>query len=252
MAIQKTEAIILKVMPFRSTSLIVTFFTKAFGKVRGLVKGVRLEGERSGAIYELFTNLEIVFYEKNRSDLHLVSEGFMLNSYTALQSRLESISYASYFAELVDEVSEVHDPHENIYSLLDFAFSYLPCMPGQRLARIFEIKLLNEAGWLPHLENCLGCGKDLEYGFFSSRQGGLLCHSCASNFPDSKPLNAEPLAVLRYYTGHDLDACLKFGMTKQAETELETFMSRFLSERLHRPLKTGQFLQKMKPVFSAS
>ncbi len=249
MAIQKTEAIIIKAMPFRSTSLILTFFTKSFGKVKGLVKGVRQEGERSGAIYELFTNVEIVFYEKLRSDLHLISEAFILDSYNALHSRLEPIAYAGYFSELVDEVSEVHDPHQAVYELLDFAFCYLPVVPGHRLARLFEIKLLNEIGMLPYLEGCLNCKKNnLERGFFSPRQGALLCLDCAPQFPDARPLNSEALSVMRYYIAHDLDTCLKLGMTKPAETELEVFMNRFLSERLARPLKSGAFLQKIKPA----
>ncbi len=253
MAIQKAEAIILKAMPFRSSSLIMTFFTKQFGKVRGLVKGVRQEGEREGAVYQLFTRLEIVFYEKTRSDLHLISEAFILDSYNNLRSRLESIAYASYFSELVDEVSEVQDPHENVFDLLDFAFAYLPCMPGGRVARIFEIKLLNEVGWLPYLEGCLNCKKrNLESGFFSSRQGGLLCPDCVPNFPDARPLNAEPLSVMRYYVDHDLDACLKLGMNRQTETELEAFMDRFLTERLNRPLKSAVFLRKIKPSLAGA
>ena len=252
MAIQKTDAIILRTMPFRSTSLIVTFFSKSFGKVRGLVKGVRQEGENRGAVYELFTNMEIVYYEKTRSDLHLISEAFVLDSYTALHARLESIAYASYFAELVDEVSEVHDPHGEIFSLLDFVFCYLSCVPGTRIARLFEIKLLNEVGWLPYLDGCLSCKKGpLEKGFFSPKLGGLLCGDCVSGFPDAKPLHSEPLAVMRYYIGHDLDACLKLGMTGQSETELEIFMARFLTERLSRPLKSSLFLQKVKPAFLA-
>ncbi|MGH7890395.1 MAG: DNA repair protein RecO, partial [Thermodesulfobacteriota bacterium] len=79
MAIQKTEAFVLKTQPFRSSSLIVTFFSRDFGKLRGVVKGVRREREMRGALYELFTHLEILFYEKTRSDLHLVSEASILN-----------------------------------------------------------------------------------------------------------------------------------------------------------------------------
>ncbi|MBN1688274.1 MAG: DNA repair protein RecO, partial [Candidatus Omnitrophica bacterium] len=189
MAIQKTEAIILKTQPFRSSSLIITFFSKSFGKLRGLAKGVRQERETRGALFELFTHVDIVFYEKQRSDLHLVSEASILESYPSLRTRLESIAYASYFSELVDELSEVHDPHEGVFDLLDFSFRYLASLPGRRLARLFEIKLVNEIGWLPHLTNCLLCGKSpLEEGYFSSRQGGLLCPHCYGKAPDSKPI----------------------------------------------------------------
>ena len=55
MSIHKTEALVLKTMPFRSSSLIVTFFTPHLGKVRGVVKGVHREGEIRQAGFELFT-----------------------------------------------------------------------------------------------------------------------------------------------------------------------------------------------------
>lgn len=251
MAIQKTDAMILKTMPFRSTSLIVTFFTRNFGKVRALVKGVRQEGEMRGGIFELFSRIEIIYYEKTRSDLHLVTESFLLDAYTALHGSLEAIAYAGYFSDLVDQVSEVHDPHVEIYELLDFAYRYLSCVPGPRMARLFEIKLLNEIGWLPHLENCLDCGKDvIEKGFFSSRQGGLYCPQCAYKNPDAKPLNAEPLFILRHYIQNDLDTCLKQSVSRDAEAELELFMSRFLLERLNKPLKSQIFLQKIKSALN--
>lgn len=247
MAIQKTDAMILKTMPFRSSSLIITFFTRNFGKVRALVKGVRQEGETRGGIFELFSQLEIVYYEKTRSDLHLLSESFLLDAYPALHASLESIAYAGYFSDLVDQVTEIHDPHEPVFELLNFAYRYLSCVPGPRMARIFEIKLLNEIGWLPHLDDCLGCECQIpEKGFFSSRQGGLLCPACAPKHPDSKPVGAEPLSILRHYVRTENEACLKLNVSRAAETELELFMSRFLLERLNKPLKSQIFLQKIK------
>ena len=115
------------------------------------------------------------------------------------------------------------------------------------MARIFEIKLLTKIGWLPHLDDCINCAAAVpEKGYFSSRQGGLLCPVCAPKFPDAKPLNAEPLAILRHYIQNDPDTCLKQNVSRAAETELEVFMSRFLLERLNKPLKSQIFLQKIK------
>ncbi len=251
-AIQKAQAVVIKTLPFRSSSLIVTFFTREFGKVRGIVKGVRGEGLNQAAVYEIFTHLEIIYYEKTRSDLHLISEAFMQDSYARLRGQLEALAYASYFCELVDEVSEVHDPHEKVFELLDFSFTYLPAISGMRMARIFEIKLLNEVGWMPYLEDCLECHKGgLTKGYFSSRQGGLLCDDCTPHHPDARPVNTEALAALRFYIENDVDACLKHQVSKAGENELEAFMGRFLMERLSRPLKTRAFLQKIKPVLAS-
>ena len=249
MAIQKTEAIVIKTQPFRSSSLIITFFSKTFGKLKGIAKGVRQEREMRGAVYELFTHLEIIFYEKLRSDLHLVSEAFLIETYEPVRTDLESIAHASYFAELVDELCEVHDPHERLFELLDFCYRYLSSVPGKRISRLFEIKLLNEIGWLPFLKSCLKCGADgIESGFFSARQGALLCTNCAHEYPDASPLSAGALKGMRYYIRHDFEEALRFPLSKPVEAELEGHMERFLLDRLSKPMKSRIFLQKISPT----
>lgn len=250
MAIRKTDALILKTLPFRSTSLIVTFFTKDFGKVKGLVKGVRQEGEERGALYELFMKLEILYYEKLRSDLHLVSEAFMLESYDPLRRKMETIATASYFADLADQLTELYDPNETIFELLDFSFRYLPSLACERLARIFETHLLKEIGWLPFLDSCMKCRKrGFSKGLFSPIQGTLLCETCAPQFSDARPISEETLAALRYYAAHDLDSCVKYPVGSKSQKGLAVLMERFFRARLHKPLKSLLFLERIKPAF---
>lgn len=245
MAINKTEVIVLKTQPFRSSSLIITFYAKGVGKMKGIAKGVRQEGQSRGPLYELFSHLEIIFYEKTRSDLHLVSEAFMMESYEPLRTRLESISYASYFCDLVDTLSELQDPHDGIFELLDFSFKYLPSIPGPRLARLFEIRFFNEIGWLPYLDCCFDCDAPaIEEGFFSARQGALLCDKCAPKYADARPLKREALSVMRYYSSHSLEESIRLGMSKASEDALEALMDRFLIDRLNRPLKSRRFIEK--------
>ena len=149
----------------------------------------------------------------------------------------------------MDETTEVHDPHAKIFELLDFSFRYLASLPGERLSRLFEIKLLAEIGWLPYLEGCLICqNPTLEKGFFSPRQGALLCSRCAPKSPDARPLSQEALGIMRYYSRHDLEESLKLGITRQAEIELKSHLESFLIERLGKPLQSRQFLEKIKPV----
>jgi len=249
MAIQKTEAIVLKTQPFRSTSLIATFFTRRFGKIRALAKGVRQAREMRGALFELFNRVEIVFYEKTRSDLHLVSEASLLKHYEPLRSNLEGIATAGYFAELVDRLTEIHDPQERIFDLLDFSFQYLALRRPQGLARLFEIKLLREIGWLPYLEGCLVCqNAALEKGFFSARQGALVCAACVNRVPDARPIGRETLAAMRYHSRHSLEEAVKVGVSPRAGAELEKLTERFLAQRLNEPLKTRQFLAKIQPA----
>lgn len=245
--IHKTEAIVIKTQPLRSSSLIVTFLSRSFGKLKGVAKGVRHEREPRSAFYELFTHLEIVFYEKTRSDLHLISDAAVIETNDNLRTKLSSISYASYFAELADCFLEVHDAHESLFDLMCFCFRYLPSIEPERVARIFETKLLTETGLLPFLESCLECRAALpEGGFFSVAQGSVFCHQCQGRIVDARPLSAGGLAALRYYAGHTPEECLKFRATPAAEKELASLMESFVLYRVGQPLKSRRFMAEIK------
>ena len=249
MAIRKTEAFVIKTQPFRSSSLIVTLFTRDFGKIRGIAKGVRKEREMRGALFELFTHADIIFYEKIRSELHLISEASIIDSFDVLRTRLDTIAYASYFAELVEVLTEVQDPHESIFCLLEVCFRYLPAIPGEKIARLFEVKLLSEIGWLPHLNDCLQCRESVpEAGFFSVSQGGVLCVRCSRAFADARPLSAEALRQMRFYTVQSLEEAIKRPAPGAAEQELKKLMEHFLLYRLSGALKSRQFMDSIQPA----
>ncbi len=253
MSIHKTEALVLKTLPFRSSSLIVTFFTPRLGKVRGVVKGVHREGEIRQAGFELFTHAEYVFYEKKRSDLHLISDATILESHHALRDRLEAIAYASYFCELVDELTEIQDPHPKIFDLLKNSFRFLAAVPPQRLETVFVTQLLREMGWLPFLESCLECAaKPLEKGFFSIRHGALLCEPCRARDTSALPLAPEPLAVLRGYSKDSLEDCLRETRSALVESQVKTVMTTFLNYRLGKVLKTRKFLDSIRPALKVA
>ncbi len=247
MAILKTDAIILKTQPFRSSSLIVTLFSKDYGKIKGVAKGVRLERELRGALFELFTQVEIVYYEKQKSDLHLISETFILESYEPIRSRMESIATASYFSDLVDQLTEFHDPHEPIYKLLQFGFRYLASLPHEKISRIFESRLIKEIGWLPYLGGCVQCkAAPSAQMFFSPIQGALYCSQCASAVRDARLISEETLTALRYYLEHDPEESVRLSISSQTSQGLANLMNQFFEMRLHRPLKSKIFYEKIK------
>lgn len=257
MAIQKTEAFVLRSQPFRTSSLILTTFSRSFGKVRGLVKGVRREGIPRPGAFEPFTLLEIVFYEKTRSDLHLISEATILESFDRLRTHLEVLATAYYLVELVDRLTEPHDRHEPIFELLEFCFRSLPLLPLSFLVRFFEVRLLDEVGFLPHLTHCLVCGeKNLEKVYFSARQGGIFCARCRRRAPEAKTMRREvlkamrDLAALKSARAEEVKPSL-LELTASISKETGEVIGDFLSERLGRRLTARRFLHQVQLLQSS-
>ena len=258
MAIQKTEAFILKTQPLRTSSLIVTSFSRSFGKLKGVVKGVRKEGLPHPSAFEPFTLDEIIFYEKTRSDLHLISEVSILESFEGLRSELQALATAYYLCELVDQLTEWHDPHESIFELLHFAFQWLPFVDSPFLSRVFEMRLLSAVGLLPNLAGCLGCGeKNPHRVYFSIRQGGMFCSNCRKRAPESAALSAETLEVLRVLTGERMAEgeweglrvkMRELSKDKSLIGEVGNLVDRFIVERLGKRVVSRRFLNQVRSL----
>jgi len=74
MSIHKTETIILNRRDFRETSIIANFYTRDFGKLSGILKGIKTEPSKFASTLEPFSYNEIIFYRKRNSSLHLISQ----------------------------------------------------------------------------------------------------------------------------------------------------------------------------------
>lgn len=249
MAIKKVRAIILKRMPIRESSILATLFSRESGKLRGLVKGVRREKNPLGARFEPFTHLSVVYYEKIRSDTHLISETVVLNSNAYLRDQLHFFGYASYLVELVDVLFDLYDPYPDVFDLLQDSFKLFPDYSPSLILRAFEVKLFATVGLLPILDHCVLCRKEyLDQCFFSPRQGGIVCPQCDHGELGTIKISKGTIQSLLYFLKHDMRQVVKLNLTAQTEKELEYINQRFLQYRLEYPLKTPKFLSEIKSL----
>ena len=154
MAIQKTEAIILRRQEVRETSLMLTAYSRHLGKFQGLVKGVR--GGRAAVPWYLepLTLQAVVLYERRRSPWVLVSACDLIDGFEPIRRDLARTAYATCCLELVDEMTGVGDSHPEIFHCLLSVLRGM-ALPGAdlpTLLRFMEIHLLRASGLLPKTE----------------------------------------------------------------------------------------------------
>jgi DNA repair protein RecO (recombination protein O) len=251
MAIQKAEAFVLRTQPFRTSSLIVTAFSRPFGKIKGIAKGVRKEGVARPGSFEPFTLLEMVFYEKIRSELHLISETTILETHEKLRSELEPLATAYYLTELVDQLTQPHDPHEAIFELLQFSFRSLPTVNPGLLARFFEVSILCEVGLFPDLQSCTGCGeKHQESVSFNIRQGGIFCVRCRGRSAGGKVVSSAALEAMRLFAARRAEEAGSYLLEAETEGEIGELIEQFLSDRLGKRLASRRFLAQVRSLKS--
>lgn len=247
MSIQKSEAIILKIREFRETSLIVSFFTKDFGKVSGIIKGIRNQPQRYGGMPKTFARNHIIFYEKSNSDLNLVTHCEEKEVFPSIRRDWEKTNYAHYFVELLDIVTPAFDKNEPLFTLIvDSLAALSQDFPGRQIARLFEVRLLNLSGFKPRLDGCVNCqGKiraEHSPARFSAVLGGMLCPGCFTLDRNAKAVNKGTLASITYIENANWQKSLQLKMNGEVAAELAGILSNFLDIHLDKKINSRKFL----------
>ena len=249
MAIQKSEGIVLRRQDLRETSLILTFYTRDFGKMKGIARGVRgSRAQYGGGALELFVLDEIVFYERKTSDLYTVSQCDLLEYFNPIRESLDKLSYATYIVELLDSVTALADKNGEVFELV---LNSLRLMAGEasakRVARIFEIKLLSLLGLMPSLDLCVTCGKRPDGGFkFSLRHGGLVCKNCLESDRAALAILPGTAKFIEHIRSLPFEKVARIKVAREVGKELEVILRKFLDYHIERRLKTVEFLREIE------
>lgn len=246
MAIQKTEAIVLKRQDLRETSLVVTFYTKEFGKINGVLKGIKGPKSQYLSFLQPFTHNEIVLYERTDRDLHLVSQCELKDLFPTIRQDLARIAHAYYFIELVNELTADHDTNPGVFESLISSLRLLSVEDGGKVARIFEVKLLKLLGLEPSLDSCVRCRtSEFDQIRFSPLLGGLLCERCFREDERAIPALRGTIASISHIKEMAWDQATRLKLSSDVAENLREVLGNFLDFQLGKRLKSLDFLEKI-------
>lgn len=242
--IAKTEGIVLKSFDFRETSRIATFFTRDFGKVKGVLKGIRKTPSKFGSSVDRFSLNDIVYYQYRNSDIHLISQCDMKHYYSGLRQDLKRMTAASYASELVDTVMPIESLNAEIYDLMQsFLMDLQSTKDISKLVHMFQIKILSLSGFKPHLESCVRCTKRImDATKFNLRLGGLVCGHCQDIPGEAVGISKGAVASIMFVQKEQWIDALKLGISAPIQKELKYVLNHFLVFHLERHLKSTRFL----------
>ncbi|MGD9722158.1 MAG: DNA repair protein RecO [Pirellulales bacterium] len=182
MAIEKATALVLRVIDFSETSVVVTLFTREFGKVRALAKGGRRPKGPFESALDLCGLCRIVFLRKSSDALDLLTEAKLERRFRPPPGALANLYAAYYVAELLSDLTDDYDPHPELFDAAVHALATLRSAAAVAPVLLrFELTALRVLGHLPSLDTCVECGtavKESGRTPFSQRAGGVLCKSC--------------------------------------------------------------------------
>lgn len=145
--VQTTPAILLRKTRFSDTSLIVTWFSRDFGRIKTIAKGALRPKSRLAGVLDLFFDCEISFARSAKSEIHTLREAVMSDAREGLRRDYRAVALASYFVELIELATEPDHSVPELYDLLQRAFGHLGAEPASQRALLhFEKELARLMG----------------------------------------------------------------------------------------------------------
>lgn len=233
------EALILKVKNWQTADKYAVCFSRGHGKISFLAYGARYARANGGRLVQPFAVLDMNFFAGKKLDTLKSCE---LISYP-LQFDLKQMAYAALIAEVTENLTEEHQPQEEIYELLLAVRSVLTKHNPRLVALSYIVKLLFLTGILPNCQSCVNCGKPAEDdAYFSVVQGGLVCKDCHGG--EELPFGTEAQEFMAQLLTLDFNNPQPFKVRGGALMELEKILQRFIVFQTDKPLKSLGFLSQ--------
>lgn len=228
----RTEGIVLKTQDFRETSRIVTFFSKDFGKLKLLAKGIRKPGSRFGASLELFTYSSVIFYKRETKEIYTVSDSQILHSFDRLRSNLSSFTIAADILNFLSGTTPTEESNQELFKLSLSALRLLENSPQRIILWGFLIKALAWLGYSPELSICVECRKPSTSTQFSIDRGGIVCTKCQKNGL-KLDLSSTSISILKATQKGKLQKLVGLKVPSPQIDEIDRFFSQFILYHLN-------------------
>ena len=257
----KDEAICIRALDYSETSQIVTFFTRATGKISAIAKGSKRPRSAFDGTIEVFSYGKIVFSVPTKEKLATLTEfesAYGSSSFGRPANDLFALNCSFFAAELINLLTNEYDPHPGLFdsflqflqganehraSSIEHRESRIENRESLSLLILFQLALLKEIGLQPVLNACVNCKtryeiRDTRYEiYFSSSANGLICRDCQNSFPDKIRLTKTAANALS-----NLKLLAESG--KNTLNEIETVLIHHFTELLGHRLKMAKYILK--------
>jgi len=118
MPARMSETFVLRTYPFRESDLIVSFFTRDLGKLRGVARRARRPKSPYGSGLERLSHVRMAYFQRENADLANLSACELIQSQFAMQSDYARSVALDYFTEVAEHLLPEHEPNEKFFRLL--------------------------------------------------------------------------------------------------------------------------------------
>jgi len=245
MPLKESEAIILRTYPLHEADLLVTFFTRAEGKLRGVAKAAKKSKRRFGGALEPLTWVRAYYQEREAHELA------RLDSCDVLESPLTSpVNYPravalGHVAEVLDELMPDREVNDAVFRLTVSVLAVLRSGAAWMPLTYFDLWMVRLMGYLPELGECIVCGNALNgsRAWFHALADGLMCQS--DKRLASSEMSAESRGIAFEMFRSPVDALAEEEWPKQRGADLRKFLVQIMERHLEKKLVTPGMMERL-------
>lgn len=191
MAPIKTRAYVLRVLPYRESSIIGYLFTESHGLVHGLARGIRRPAKGAATPLERGFLVETFLYMRPNRDLHTLGGTALLEAFPKIRASLLKTTVRDMAFEVALSGIQTSDPHPELFGFFARFLNYLDSC-SESCAHPFALwRFLHRfpalLGFGLDPGRCMACGAELTGGGeLDVASGGLRCEECAVKWETSR------------------------------------------------------------------
>ena len=181
----RTEALVLRYVPFGESDLIIHLLVPELGKLAVIAKGARRSVKRFPGSLDLFNHVQIQVDRRRRGSLARLDQAKLIEPFTALRVESARFALGCYLLELLDRLTPEDGVRSEMRQIFRFALSALMALterkPDGRFQTLMQLRALDALGLRPEFSRCVRCTAALETEAveFSVPEGGVVCGGCS-------------------------------------------------------------------------
>lgn len=213
MAVQASESIILRTYPLKEADLIVSFFTRDHGKLRGVAPRARRPKSSFGSGLERLSHVRMHYYQRENRELVSLNSCDILESQFSLAGSYPAGVALDFLAEVSEHLLPPVEPNERFFRLL--------------LAVLDHLRKNPETGVWPVV---------LYFSLWAVRLSGFL---------PGLPVRAESLEIAEEMMSKPIGQLSERAWDRQTAADLRRFLVRQMQDHLEHRLLSAPILETL-------
>ncbi len=250
MSVLTSEAVVLRTWPVHEADLIVSLFTRDYGKLRGVAKAALKSRKRFGGALEPMTLARAWFVEWPRQELARLDQLEIIRSPLSAPVDQARLGVLSFFTEVLEEALPEHDPQETVFRLLASVLEHTTAAGSENAQpwmalTYFSLWMTRLMGLLPDIAHCTVCGEALRPAevFFSGQADGLFCPVHRNGAASA--LSADSWQLALNMLRSPASAFARDPWPRRRAHDLRRFAIQVLERHLERKLRSAEALARL-------